>query len=100
MKKYLVMMLAALSLSAHAFADVRDEAPLDPVVPQANPVLEQEESIGNFFLDAMNLLPPARNDLGKALTVHTPVKSQIARGTCSIFSTLAMVESLLKIKHA
>lgn len=40
---------------------------------------------------------PAFSDLADLLSVQTPVKSQGKRGTCSIFSATAMLESLLKM---
>ncbi len=39
-------------------------------------------------------LPP-RNDVDQVLSIMTPVKSQKNRGTCTIFSTTALLEALL-----
>jgi hypothetical protein len=42
---------------------------------------------------------PEKNDVEKMMALQTPVKSQGSRGTCSIFSTIAHLESLHMILY-
>jgi hypothetical protein len=41
----------------------------------------------------------SRNDVLKVINMQTSVKSQAKRGTCSIFSAAALLESMLRIKQ-
>lgn len=47
----------------------------------------------SLVAEAKNL--PSKNDVEKVISYMTPVKSQKSRGTCTIFSTLGLFESLL-----
>src|SRR5690606_16702186 len=72
-------------------------APLDPpypveIRPALDPSLQKEELERESAIRAT--LPP-RSDLEAMLEIHTPVRSQENRGTCSVFSAIAMLESML-----
>lgn len=71
-------------LSAAAFAQ-EDGAFLDPKYP--NLVHPKKSSLTTKSLPA--------NDVKEVISYQTPVKSQAARGTCSIFSATAYLEGLL-----
>lgn len=51
-----------------------------------------------FFITLPSWALPVRNNVEKIINYQTSVKSQKSRGTCTIFSTIGLVESLLR-KH-
>lgn len=72
-----------------------DLAPLDSSYGLARPpVANLKPEWLEFRL--RSLLTPKRNDLKRLISFQTPVKHQIRRGICSIFSSVAILESLLK----
>lgn len=93
MFKNVLMTALMVSASFLQAKNVADDFVLDPAPRFVRGVVETDAfSPFEFFrLDAAN-------DLEKAIGFQTPVKSQGGRGTCSIFSAAAEVESLLKIR--
>ncbi len=85
--------LLALSVTARAGVDL-DLAPLDPGPVTVRPVLED-----SFGLDFLGFRVPSRSDVASVIKNQTPVKSQGARGTCSIFSSTGLIESLIKMHY-
>jgi hypothetical protein len=43
-------------------------------------------------------LQPSRNDVTAVIQAQTPVKSQASRGTCSIFASTALLESMMVLR--
>lgn len=90
MKKSLVLVLSLFALSAQSFAG-NDGAFLDkPYRNLQHPVVD----------DVRSLLPlgaKSRSNTVALIAKQTPVKSQENRGTCSIFSATALLESMLII---
>ena len=94
-QKSLHILMALFVISAGVNAG--ELAPLDPHPPAVNRVLE-ERAFTLPFRFAFDLPVPQPSSLD-ALQWQTPVKSQGHRGTCSIFSTTAELEALLKYHH-
>ena len=70
-----------------------DGAFLDPAYPVVvRPSLKIQK--WHFFGEL-----PSKSDTEKLIQMQTPVKSQGSRGTCSIFSATALLESLLNVKY-
>lgn len=86
--KTLILTLALLSQTALA----SDLAPLDK--PYRN-LVHPEVSL---LEDADERQLPPRSDLAALLAKQTPVKHQEARGSCSIFSAAALLESMLLVE--
>ncbi len=87
----IISVLLGSFLSAYAYED----SPLDPTVPAIHPVQVNEQDF--FPKNPLEFRPLYASDLRALVSRQTPVKSQIMRGTCSIFSALGIVESLYKI---
>lgn len=86
MMNTLFFMAGFLTLNL-AFASDKDGAFLDPAYKvHVHPKRSVNKLLGNL---------PAKSDLEVILAFQTPVRSQGARGTCSIFSATAMYEATL-----
>lgn len=83
------MLLTLVLLTHLAFAA---DAPLDP--PYRN-LVHPESDMELFRTESLGL--PVRSDVRRMLSQQSPVKSQQNRGTCSIFSATALMESMLII---
>ncbi|MEK7690163.1 MAG: C1 family peptidase, partial [Bdellovibrionota bacterium] len=84
-----------IQISPNAFAsDLEDPATLGAKPEITVGVLDDVNVPGNFFT-----FDEARSDLEALLSLQTTVKSQGSRGTCSIFSATAALESLMKIRE-
>lgn len=70
-----------------------EEAPLDPRPRLAPPVMDLP-LFNAFRFD----VPERAAELELVISHQSPVKSQVRRGTCSIFATTAHLESLIKIR--
>jgi len=84
----LLVMLMALAINSQAFAQY-DGAYLDPLYK--NMVHPKVVKSSNKGLESSNTL--------SVVEKMTPVKSQGSRGTCSIFSAIAMLEGMLVINE-
>lgn len=85
--RILITLLACLSFSAEAHAQ-HDGAFLDPLYKDlVHPKVIHSDNKGIF-----------RSDVEEVIGQMTPVRSQMSRGTCSIFSAIAMLEGMLVIK--
>lgn len=87
----LVLFLVSTSLFAQEF----DSAFLDPAYknhthPSKSNLLATDKTILPLLSK-----PPIRSDIKALIASQSPVKSQISRGTCSIFSATAMLEAML-----
>lgn len=82
--KTLTLALTCALLSTAVFAQ-EDGAFLDPKYP--NLIHPKKSSLVTKAMPA--------NDVKEVISYQTPVKSQAARGTCSIFSATAYIEGLL-----
>lgn len=54
--------------------------------------------LGSFLVPSSFAKVPARNDVEQVISFMSSVKSQKSRGTCTIFSTIGLLEALFK-KH-
>lgn len=86
--KYSFLLVGLLVLGNSALA--RDF--LDPPYPKVEAAFESLSITQRVLLE----LPKSSNSL-KVISAMTPVKDQDERGTCSIFSSIALLEGLLKI---
>jgi hypothetical protein len=101
MKMNLVAILALCIASSMAIADDNDGAYLD--APYKRPVLEVKARAAarltklgqNKNLDRASV---RKSDVLAMIANQTPVKAQANRGTCSIFSATAILESMLVIQ--
>jgi hypothetical protein len=87
-KERLVKSLALIglfALSSFAYA----EAPLDPAY----------KDLKHPKVDDRGHKAESKSDTLSLITKQTPVRSQMSRGTCSIFSATALIESLLIINN-
>lgn len=80
-------LLLVMSVSSHQ-ASASDLAPLDPPYSHIKGVKKERS------LELLNRLDPASNT-ENLISLQTSVKSQVSRGTCSIFSATAILESHL-----
>lgn len=89
--KTLIFSLMIFSLgSATAFGD--EVAPLDP--PYQN--LQHPKVVKKFiFADVTTFSSKKKVTVDQVIAQQSPVKSQVERGTCSIFSATALLENLL-----
>lgn len=86
------LFLAMFAISGRA----DDLAPLDPAPRVIHGVVEERAFPETFpGLGALNRA--IKSDLALVISRQTPVKAQGSRGTCSIFSSTGILESLLKI---
>lgn len=85
----LIVLVAASQVSKAADLE---ESKLDRPYGAPHPIRTLSHGPTHSFTSSI----PTTNDLAKAFQLQTPVKSQKNRGTCSIFSTLGSLESLLK----
>ncbi len=93
MSRQSLVLLVLISLTP-VFSDT--DFKLDPAPKNIRKILEKRTIMKlefPIFDDAS-----VRNDLDRAIANQTSVKSQGRRGTCSIFSATAELESLLKIR--
>lgn len=81
-----------MGMATVAFAE--DPAPLDP---KPSVIYGVQEEVFPSLAPRFELNAPRRSDLELLIARQTPVKAQGSRGTCSIFSTTGILESLLKI---
>lgn len=92
-----ISVLSAFIFATVASADLTelDSPALDRPYPRQAPIVDDGQlfSIENIFRFAPPL--PSKSDLGPMFEIMTPVRSQDGRGTCSIFSATAILESLL-----
>lgn len=86
MKKLFLLLFLTLAFNGIAGAD-QDGAFLDPRYTHLKPAKKMSSLFFNRF--------PSKSDLESVLKHQTSVKSQGSRGTCSIFSALAVYESTL-----
>lgn len=90
-----IILCLLLTSADLAWADQDPAAFGPPLREGASPVSVQSRSL----FDLNNVLPrrfqSSRNSLGWMLAQQSPVKSQGSRGTCSIFSAAALLESWL-----
>lgn len=86
-----------ISLAFSTAALGEDEATLGPKPRRIVPIVDESliPQFEAFRFDAI----AKKSDLEALIGLQTPVKSQGGRGTCSIFSASAMVESLLKMRY-
>ena len=84
-----LILLSLLLSFGVARADVDDGTYLDPKYTFKHPPLVNNNSANG---DADGL---SRNDVEGVIALQTPIKSQERRGTCSIFSATAILESML-----
>lgn len=93
MKNFFFLWLLATTLlgtQVSVFANVDYSlAPLDPLSKELKAPLDDSA-------DAKNR---GRSDVEALIKRQTPVRSQGRRGTCSIFSALALLESRMKVRH-
>lgn len=87
----LFWLLASPSLVAESIP--ADEAPLDPAPSRVLPVVESMPRLAPFDFEA----PLWKSDLQALVSRQTRVKNQGKRGTCNIFATTGIVESIYKI---
>lgn len=92
MKKHILFSLTLLSLGLAAYAqdfNLNNDAPLDPPYRDlVNPKIVKRKSNSNKGLNG-------KNDIDMVISFQTEVKSQGSRGTCSIFSAVALLEAML-----
>ena len=101
-------MVLATGISASiqtAHADENDGAYLDPpytgpkgLLKKAPTIVKNLDGSISILEDRNPLTAPNRNDVLKVIGNQTPVRSQASRGTCSIFSATAALESMLIIE--
>ncbi|OUR95354.1 hypothetical protein A9Q84_16080 [Halobacteriovorax marinus] len=87
--KNTIILTAFLFLSAKSMANI-DGAFLD--APYKDAVQIKIEKLDNKRF--------SKNDVLSVIDNMTPVRAQVSRGTCSIFSATAMLEGMLRIKFA
>lgn len=90
MKNIVFVFILFSSISSFSFADNTD---LDPRYNHP-PMAGRDPQTPTRPHDARL----THNDVASVIANQSPVKSQLQRGTCSIFSATALLESLLKIK--
>lgn len=78
-----------------AVAQSLDNAPLDPPYPRP-PASQIRKASPRQVFEAR--FQPLKSDTTGMISKQSPVQSQQSRGTCSIFSATALLESLLIIK--
>jgi hypothetical protein len=86
---------AFIAVLIFAFASVafaQEEAPLDPAYQVMNPPQVSENSVWGELLE---VLLTEKVPVQTVIAKQSPVKSQVERGTCSIFSATALLESRL-----
>lgn len=88
----LLVALMSMQLSLPVWAD-EYTPPLDPV-QAITPTPHYENQFHTFAL----LAAKASNQVDKTIKLQTPVKSQVSRGTCSIFSLVGILEWGLLVK--
>ena len=90
----LLSLISSLSFAAELAPTARQEemAPLD------KPYRGLRHPEVSLFTDADESPLPARSNLAAMLEKQTPVKHQEARGSCSIFSAAALLESMLLVE--
>src|SRR5438874_1550152 len=95
MKRWFFALSALLFgfFSSPLIADM-DDAPLDPGPVIVHPIIEYAPRIGPLVWDEL----PTISDIKAVFEKQTRVKTQGKRGTCSIFSTIGIVESLYKMR--
>ncbi len=86
-----VLFLALVS-STEPLARAESPAPIGRAFKNLQHPLDDTEGLRRLLGDAAIA---SRSDLARALRHQTPVKSQADRGTCSIFSSIASIESYL-----
>ncbi len=89
MNKLIVSLSFFVSLVPNLGFAQDDGAFLDPQYQVRNPPLTRSQSPAGF--DAL----PVRSDVDAVIAQMTPVKAQASRGTCSIFSAVALLEGSL-----
>lgn len=87
MQKHFMLLIGLLLGSNFAYAEF-DGAYLD--APYGQIVLPKNDAVDNKDLAGFS-------DTNSLIDMMTPVRAQMSRGTCSIFSATAMIESLLAI---
>ncbi|MBT3980314.1 MAG: C1 family peptidase [Bacteriovoracaceae bacterium] len=100
--KLAAILIACSGLSAHAGEE--DGAFLDPAYKHLTPPIVNDQrplEARNLWLEGLpqDMAELSSSDTTSLISKQTLVKSQIARGTCSIFSATAMAESMLVIKR-
>ncbi len=84
----LLLSFFLLATAAHA-----EDSPLDP------PYKTKHLLIRDLGFESLNRLPPQSN-IKNVIEAQTSVKAQVSRGTCSIFSAVALLESqLISVKN-
>jgi len=78
----IIVLFSLISISSWADIDGAYESPLEVIDPPVN-------DIANF----KNL--PVRSNVEEVLQIVTPARSQGGRGTCTMFSAIGMMESIL-----
>ncbi len=96
----LTSLLAALTfvVSVSAFADAQDGAYLDSPYRNLHRPTLNRNSHGSQQEKGLNDAVARRSDTSALIAHVTPVRAQLSRGTCSIFSATAMLESMMVIK--
>ncbi len=91
LKILLLFLFVSVSSSQQIFA--QEEAPLDP------PSLHQKKSASPFLISPQFRAPlPEASNTEALIARQTPIRSQLARGTCSIFASTAVLESMMIIR--
>lgn len=90
MKLWSTALFAIASLTPPAFGS--DSAPLsEPNGRLIHPIVDSQEA----FLYQTSAQPASRSDIWEVLKFQTAVKAQGQRNTCTVFSTTALLESLI-----